>query len=250
MKTLFLTGNESCHNFLIYQIISGLNVKEFAIVKYFSGLSDMEFFSEIYKKEEMSQEEEEYLKKYILSRNRGLKEFESIPYENEFICSSSQEFNAKVASLLETESFEYIFSYGAPIIKSQLAFSDAVKSVNLHFGLSRFYRGAETNIYALSRKEFEKVGLTAHKLEKKVDSGRILFEIMPDKRDFMRINSINELNELLLRKTVDKLVEILRAGEITYTRDGYEQSELILDAMTSIDHVIRAENNLKDYKTS
>ena len=58
-------------------------------------------------------------------------------------------------------------------------FSEYMKSFNIHFGLSRFYRGGTSNITALAAGEFEKVGVTCHELKKTIDGQTIETEKVP-----------------------------------------------------------------------
>ena len=59
-----------------------------------------------------------------------------------------------------------------------------VKAINLHWGISPTYRG-EGIVSALSRNDFDYLGVTVHKLSKKIDDGKIISQkvIIIDKYD-------------------------------------------------------------------
>lgn len=52
--------------------------------------------------------------------------------------------------------------------------------VNLHLGLSPYYRGAGTNFWALQEGKPELFGATIHLIDEGIDSGPILFHVRPD----------------------------------------------------------------------
>jgi methionyl-tRNA formyltransferase len=54
--------------------------------------------------------------------------------------------------------------------------------INIHLGLSPFYRGAGTNFWPLVNREPEYCGATIHFLDAGVDSGPIIAHVRPDVR--------------------------------------------------------------------
>ena len=241
MRLLFLCGNESCHNYFIRNILEHIKGASWDIVKFHSSLSNLEYYTKIYEKENMSEDENEYLREFIRRRNKGFVSDENIHFENEYILLNGKSFNEQIDRLMETNEYEYILSYGVPIINNSKVLDVLQKSINLHFGLSRFYRGSETNIYALSRKEYDAVGLTAHKLAKKVDAGKALFEITVS--SYQNINTINGLNEYLLKKAVVKLANTLVQKAFEYVGENPD-AKLIYDKDLNIEHIMCAEKNL------
>ena len=74
---------------------------------------------------------------------------------------------------------EYLLLFGSSIIKDPLLsyFGDNV--INMHLGLSPYYRGAGTNFWPLVNEEPECVGATIHLATLKVDAGAILLQVRP-----------------------------------------------------------------------
>lgn len=71
--------------------------------------------------------------------------------------------------------------FGCSYIKGDLA--DALiarNAVNIHMGISPFFRGNSCNFWALYDDYPEYVGATVHRLDKGLDSGPILFYAFPD----------------------------------------------------------------------
>lgn len=86
------------------------------------------------------------------------------------------------------EIFEWIKSlnpdciaiYGTSIIKPPILNNYENRIINMHLGLSPYYRGSGTNFWPLVFGEPECVGATIHLAIKKVDAGAILRQIRPE----------------------------------------------------------------------
>ena len=70
--------------------------------------------------------------------------------------------------------------FGSSFIKGKLAnFLVNKKAINIHIGISPYYRGADCNFWALFDGNPHLVGSTIHLLSKGVDNGDILYHSMP-----------------------------------------------------------------------
>ena len=70
--------------------------------------------------------------------------------------------------------------FGASFIKGELA--DHLvqrKALNIHMGVSPYYRGSSTNFWAMYDRRPDLVGATIHLLSKGLDSGPMLFHALP-----------------------------------------------------------------------
>lgn len=57
------------------------------------------------------------------------------------------------------------------------------KAINIHMGLSPFYRGSSCNFWAINDGKPEYVGATIHYLSKGLDSGKIIAHCLPNYKD-------------------------------------------------------------------
>lgn len=76
---------------------------------------------------------------------------------------------------------DVVILFGCSYIKGELA--EALierKAVNIHMGISPFFRGNSCNFWALYDDYPEWVGATVHRLDKGLDSGPILFYSFPE----------------------------------------------------------------------
>jgi folate-dependent phosphoribosylglycinamide formyltransferase PurN len=87
------------------------------------------------------------------------------------------------AWLAEAMRSDIFVVFGASYIKPPLV--DALiekKAINIHMGVSPYFRGSACNFWALYDCYPELVGATIHLLSRGLDSGDILFHAMPDPR--------------------------------------------------------------------
>lgn len=82
--------------------------------------------------------------------------------------------------LREALNSDVFIVFGSSFIKGWLVdFLVLQSAVNIHMGLSPYYRGSSCNFWALYDDRPEYVGATVHLLSKGLDSGPILFHALP-----------------------------------------------------------------------
>ncbi len=75
---------------------------------------------------------------------------------------------------------DLIVSYGSSIINKTLIDKFSGKFINIHLGLSPYYRGSGTNVWPLINKEPEYVGTTFMHIDSGIDTGKIIHQIRAD----------------------------------------------------------------------
>ena len=75
---------------------------------------------------------------------------------------------------------EAVVVYGTGIIKQPLLDAFCGRMINMHLGLSPYYRGTATNFYPLLNDEPEYVGATIHMIDPGIDSGAIIHHARPE----------------------------------------------------------------------
>jgi hypothetical protein len=81
---------------------------------------------------------------------------------------------------LKFKNPDYLVLFGTSLIKSPIINYFENRIINIHLGLSPYYRGSGTNMWPLYYSEPECVGATIHLATKKVDAGGILFQLRPE----------------------------------------------------------------------
>lgn len=90
----------------------------------------------------------------------------------------------RTLTFLNEYKIDCILLFGTSIIKPIILDKYRDKVINLHLGLSPYYKGSGTNFFPIKNNEFECLGATFHLANEKVDSGAVLHQI--------RINNFNE----------------------------------------------------------
>lgn len=75
---------------------------------------------------------------------------------------------------------DVVLVFGTSLLKQPLIESFPGRILNIHLGLSPYYRGAGTNFWPLVNGEPEYCGATIHFLDAGVDSGPIIAHVRPD----------------------------------------------------------------------
>ncbi len=87
-------------------------------------------------------------------------------------------------NFLARAKIDILLVYGTTLIKPPLLDQFAGRTINMHLGLSPYYRGTATNFYPLLNEEPEYVGVTIHMIDPGIDTGPIVrharAEITPD----------------------------------------------------------------------
>ena len=99
----------------------------------------------LYKKDEL-------IKKHVDLRNKeeilSFKEFIKKSKKYNFIKIKNGNINdEKVINLIKEEKFDYIVSYGCSIINSKFINQFKNNFLNIHLGLSPYYKGSGTNFF-------------------------------------------------------------------------------------------------------
>jgi hypothetical protein len=77
---------------------------------------------------------------------------------------------------------DVVLVFGTEILRDDLISSFQGNLINLHLGLSPYYRGSGTNFWPLVNREPEYIGATIHYLDAGIDSGPIITQVRPEMR--------------------------------------------------------------------
>lgn len=88
--------------------------------------------------------------------------------------------SAATLRYLESAGVDTLVVYGTNLVRQPLLSRFAGRILNMHLGLSPYYRGTATNFYPLLNEEPEYVGATIHLIDAGIDSGPIFRHARPD----------------------------------------------------------------------
>jgi folate-dependent phosphoribosylglycinamide formyltransferase PurN len=177
MSIVVITADELRHKYFVNELAKKIDIggviseTKIDYVKNESGSAEASIISEYFK--ERDEKESEYFNKeknskLLLSDSKVLK----VKY--------NEASNEKVLNWVLKLEPALIVVYGASIIKDPLISKYDGRIINLHLGLSPYYKGSGTNFWPLVNKEPEYVGATAHILTADIDAGPILKQVRPN----------------------------------------------------------------------
>ena len=108
---------------------------------------------------------------------------------------------------LESAGIDTVAVFGTNLIKPPLLGRWPGRMVNLHLGLSPYYRGTATNFYPLLNEEPEYVGATVHLLDSRIDGGPILRHARPT---IVAEDMPHTIGCKAIKAGIDKMIAVLR----------------------------------------
>ena len=98
-------------------------------------------------------------------------------------------------------------------------------AINIHMGLSPYYRGSSCNFWALYDNKPEFVGGTIHKLSKGLDSGPILYHALPS---LSKINSPFEFTMNAVKAVQESIIKYIQTGRIFKLNPIKQENNLLI----------------------
>jgi methionyl-tRNA formyltransferase len=113
--------------------------------------------------------------------------------------------------------------FGSSIIKEPLLSLKPNRFVNLHLGLSPYYRGSGTNFWPFVNKELEYVGSTILHLDSGIDTGDILTHVKPN---FEINDDVHTVGCKVIQESVNVLKKIIEMVKKNTELNRIKQWEL------------------------
>jgi methionyl-tRNA formyltransferase len=173
-KIIVITGDEKRHLYLASRLSANFNVVSVFFEK--KANKHTQLFN--------STEEGEILVKHFEARQRSEEKY----FGQARLSADALTLNLETGNVNSDEVFESIQNlnaeaivlFGSSIINKRLLNEYHGKVINLHLGLSPFYRGSGTNFWPYVFNEPECVGATIHLAVSKVDAGAIIKQVRPN----------------------------------------------------------------------
>jgi len=175
-KIVILTGNEMRHTYFRF-ILS--NNDRFEVLASFCEGVEKSLESRTFSNIESSVLE----KQHVLSRKQSEKDFfgaavsNLIDNSNPVNINKGDINNSKIVEKIKHLNPDLLVCYGSSLIKSELLTEFEGRFLNVHLGLSPYYRGSGTNVWPLINKEPWMVGATFMYIDSGIDTGRIIHQI-------------------------------------------------------------------------
>jgi len=199
ISILIITSNSFRHKFFVNRL-----VEEFNVVGVVSEAKKKEVVSKI-------SDEDEVIRNHFLENLEVEKKY--FGKNNEFNLSKNLILNIEngqsnddfVFEWVKDKNPDYVILYGSSIIKDPiLSFYDH-KIINIHLGLSPYYRGSGTNFWPLCFNEPECIGATIHLAILQVDAGAILSQVRPE--DILESDTSHDIGCKTIISGTKKMIE-------------------------------------------
>lgn len=162
----------------------------------------------------LDNKEKSLIKKHLLSRDVSEKDtfswfIKSIPFQKDIRKFDVERgwFSSEEALLqINNINPDLILVYGTSIIKGKILEIYKGRIINIHLGLSPYYRGSGTNFFPFVYDEPEFCGASFLLMDSGVDTGKIIHQIRPDIYEF---DSFHQLSNRFLLKTFDKAEKLI-----------------------------------------
>lgn len=148
----------------------------------------------------------------------------------------------QVFDWLEAQSPDFVVLYGSSIIRDPLLAAYGGRMINLHLGLSPYYRGSATNFWPLVNREPECVGATLHLAVPRVDAGPILAQVRPQATDEDRAHSLGTKALIAAAALLPRVLKEFSTGRIFPVPQDlsqgrvYRRSDFTADAVRALWH--------------
>ncbi|MBI2024681.1 MAG: hypothetical protein HYT03_01130 [Candidatus Harrisonbacteria bacterium] len=208
ISLVIITANALRHKFVTNQLIKDFQVK---------GV-----ISEIKRplRQGDTVEENEIIAKH--SRERDEKEIEYFGAEKDFNLPTEkimrvdyEEANSqKVYDWIKKLNPNYVVLFGSGIVRDPLLSEYKGRIINMHLGLSPYYRGSATTFWPFVEKEPECIGVTVHLAVLKVDAGSILGQSRPEINPDDGAHDIGYRNIIAGAELLTRCIREYSAGKI------------------------------------
>ena len=203
-------------------IFSSNQPRHLNLVKEFAKISSEVFFitevktvfpgviADFFQKSDVMQS---YFRNVIASERQIFGDINFLPKNVKTLAIKSGELNLlKEFQLQDALLSDIYIVFGASYIKGWLiSFLIENRAINIHMGLSPYYRGSSCNFWAMYDNNPGHVGATIHYLSKGLDSGDILFHCVPK---MTRGDSPFDFTMRSVLAAQESLVKAVKGGEM------------------------------------
>lgn len=240
MKITIFTSNQIRHLSFIRKL-SNIADECFAIIEsntLFPGIKE-DFFKN-------SLQMQHYFRNVIDAENKIFK-------KDFFLGSNTKTLSARMGDLNNFNKKDLKFAlnsdiyiiFGSSYIRGWLVdFLVKKKAINIHMGVSPYYRGSSCNFWAAYQENYHLIGATIHLLSKGLDSGQILYHVLPKTENCencfeFSMNAVRDAQDSIIKNIkTDKLRKYKpfiqkKSNEISYTKNKDFNDKVVMDFLNN-----------------
>jgi phosphoribosylglycinamide formyltransferase-1 len=205
MKIIILTGSEIRHEYFRKNIA---NDKRISVLASYCEGPEKSLGNRVRNNAHSSKLEIQHVEARLQSE---------IDFFSDYIASADDKSNPKFIKKGGINDFEIVneiielkpdllVCYGSSIIKSELLTIFKNKFINVHLGLSPYYRGSGTNVWPLINSEPDMIGATFMFIDAGIDTGKIIHQI---RADILLGDSPHSIGNRLIRKMTSTYANVI-----------------------------------------
>jgi len=138
----------------------------------------------------------------------GTRTAENIFSSENLIKINKNQLNSPIVLKILKTNFDACFVMGAGLFSSKIIKKLPKVTINIHLGLSPWYRGSATLFWPSYNLEPWKTGVTFHRIDNNIDSGPILHQSVPKLKKNI---GVIDLSILAIKKAQKDFIKILNA---------------------------------------
>ena len=116
---------------------------------------------------------------------------------------------------IKQDSPDYIITFGCSILKNNFLEKLKDKTINIHLGLSPYYKGSGTNFFPFVNNELQFLGSTLMKISNKIDDGKIITQLRPK---IYSSDLIHDIGNRIILNTAKTLAKIILSKKILISK--------------------------------
>ena len=240
LNVIILTGNELRHKFFAV-----------SMSKYFNVMSVVyERKANVHEKTDYGKQGNIIIQKHFQKRLESeisfFSEYEKIKLKNSIYLETGLVNEKKMVNKFKELNPDYILLFGSSLIGDEIIQFFKNRVINLHLGLSPYYRGSGTLFWPLVEGLPECVGSTIHLAVKKIDAGGILYQVRPKIESFDSSHSIGNKTIIESVNALFKVVNDYHLGKRQPKILNMDNGRLFLRKHLHPDFIIKLNDNMND----
>jgi folate-dependent phosphoribosylglycinamide formyltransferase PurN len=211
MKVILLTSNSLRHKYIAHSLAKQLDLELVITEKKSLAITDTKT---------LNNEDALFIEQHFLERRSSEEKYfgmyPDFPSTSAIMDMDHGQINSQeVSKATEKLQPDYIILFGTSIINNVLLTKYPGRIINLHLGLSPYFRGSATNLFPYYYEEPECIGGTIHLATAEVDNGEILHQFRPD---ISLDNNLHDIGNKVILKGGKILPEILKKYDRGYIK--------------------------------
>lgn len=202
-RILFISGSELRHQYM-RQVIEADADFEVRLVICESNEKSLE------NRTDLSLDLSGIVRKHILDRKISEEYYFSSMLEarSPYIIVPKGDINSKIVfEILKLFDIDLVVCFGTSILKGNWLNFYPGRILNIHLGLSPYYRGSGTNFWAMAHGNFACVGSTFLIMDEGIDTGKIIHQV---RAEVMPKDTPHDIGNRLIAKTAFELKRVVK----------------------------------------